>query len=406
LYERKRELRAWALGFQTVQRWMGKETIRSERTRRMYLDYLVLVSERLGRNPDEIVADRVKDFAEQDFVKRERLEDEIRKIRDAVAKESESNAFSMVATICSFLKANTGSRLNITNAQPDTKYEVWQYSGEPAEEQAFWQRIVDHAPSIRDASLFLMGLETGARDGSVLAMTIADVAADFERAKAPYTVRIPPPGSSPKKKSGGTNFIAEDTRKKVEAYLALRKARGFSCVSTDRFVVDMETGKPIEAIDVLNDALRHAFLDAGALSHDQVYPPDARMSPVRWYTLRKRCQTVMEDNRDGTGIALNWVDVMMCHKPRGAQGSKYSRPSPQQLREAYAKAMHRVEIYRAVKPEASKAETRRQLMAEMERIASELQKLETRTVTGSELARILRNLATVEPEAKSLEKNA
>jgi hypothetical protein len=156
---------------------------------------------------------------------------------------------------------------------------------------------------------------------------------------------------------------------------------------------------------VLNDGLRRAFLDAGALSHDQVYPPDARMSPVRWYTLRKRCQTVMEDNRDGTGIALNWVDVMMCHKPRGAQGSKYSRPSPQQLREAYAKAMHRLEIYRAIKPEASKAETRRQLMAEMGRIASELQKLETHVVTGSDLARILRNLSTVEPEATTSEKN-
>jgi integrase len=367
----------------------------------MYLDYLVLVSARLGRNPDEIVADRVKDFAEQDFVKRERLEDEIRKIRDAVAKESESNAFSMVATICSFLKANTGSRLNITNAQPDTKYEVWQYNGEPAEEQAFWQRIVDHAPSVRDAAIFLIGLEAGARDGSVLAMTIADVTGDFGRVKAPYAVRIPPPGSSPKKKLGGTNFMAEDARKKVEAYLALRKARGFSCESTDSLVVDMETGKPIEAVDVLNDALRRAFLDAGALSHDQVYPPDARMSPVRWYTLRKRCQTVMEDNRDGTGIALNWVDVMMCHKPRGAQGAKYSRPSPQQLREAYGKAMHRLEVYRPTKPEASKDEIRRQIRAEMERLAQQLQSLENCTVTTRELARILLNQTVAEAEARA-----
>jgi hypothetical protein len=78
----------------------------------------------------------------------------------------------------------------------------------------------------------------------------------------------------------------------------------------------LETGRPLRGADCINDALRKSFLDAGALSHDQVYPPDVRMSPVRWYCLRKRTQTIMEDNTDGSGIALNWVDVLLSHKPR------------------------------------------------------------------------------------------
>ena len=388
-------------GFESVQRWMGMETIRSEDTRTAYFYNLALVCEKLGCNPDELVAQRGHDMAEQDFAKRERLEKQIREFRTELMPQGEAKAFVMVAAVCSFLKANTGSRLNIINTQPETKYEVWQYEGDPAKEQAFWQGMVDHARTVRDAAIFLIGLECGARDGSMIAMTVADVVGDFARGTAPYKIHIPPPGESPKKKSGGIGFIAEDARKKIEVYLALRRSRDFSCEAGDRFIVDLETGKQIESIDALNDALRRAFLDAGALSHDQVYPPDARMSPVRWYTLRKRVQTIMENNTDGTGIALNWVDVMMCHKPRGAQGAKYSRPSVQELREAWSRAMHRLEIYTPVKLEASKDEVRRHIRAEMDRLADQLQKLETRTVTAADLARIIRGMTAVEAEART-----
>ena len=395
----------WLLSFESVKRWMGKETIKSHNTRAPYLYNLHMACKRFGCNPDELVAQRIRDMAEQDFVKRERLEEQIRQFRKGLLPQGESKAFMMVAAVCSFLKANTGSRLNIINTQPETKNEVWQYDGDPAGEQAFWQRIVDNAPTIRDAAAFLIGLEAGPRDGSVVAMTIGDVAGDFNRGQAPYKVRIPPPGDSPKKKSGGSGFIAADARKKVEGYLALRQSRGFKCEATDRFMVDLQTGRPIESSDVLNEALRKAFLDAGVLSHDQVYPPDARMSPVRWYSLRKRCQTVMENNMDGTGIALNWVDVLMCHKPRGAQGSKYSRASFLELRGAYAKAMHRMEIYTAAKPQATQDQINLAVTRTLHRLlsegaATELDKFQTRVVTGRDLARILRNLTAVEAEAK------
>jgi len=291
--------------FPSVQRWMGRETIKSTDTRDSYLYNLGLVCQRFGCTPDELVAQRIKDLAEQEFTQRERLEEQIRQFRAELFPQGEAKAFMMVASVRSFLRANTGVSLNLVNTQPDPKYEVWVYEGEPSGEQVFWQNIVDHAPTVRDAAAFLIGLESGARDGSVIKMTLADVTADFTTGTAPYKIRIPPPGESPRKKSGGIGFIAEDARKKTEAYLALRRSRGFTCQPTDRFIIDLENGKAIEALDALNESLRHAFLDAGALSHDQIYPPDARMSPVRWYALRKRAQTILEDNTDGTGLALN-----------------------------------------------------------------------------------------------------
>ena len=156
---------------------------------------------------------------------------------------------------------------------------------------------------------------------------------------------------------------------------------------------------------MLNDALRHAFLDAGALSRDQVYPPDMRLSPVRWYCLRKRAQTIMEDNTDGSGIALNWVDELLSHRKRGAQAGHYSKPTVQQVRGAYAKAMHRLMIYREARPQVSQDQINRAVQRALQEaigdnLAREFEKMQNQTVTGKQMARMLREIMTVSKEAE------
>jgi len=369
------------------------------------LDHLQVLLDHLECNPDELVARRIEDMAQRDFAKRERLEQSIREFKQELSKESEGKAFMVVATVCSFLKANTGARLNINNPLPEVRYEVWMYGGETEREQDFWRNVVDHAPTIRDAALFLIGLEVRPRDASLLAMTIGDVASEFGTHTAPYKICIPPPGESTKRKRGGYGFIAEDARRKIDAYLALRKARGFTAEMGDPLTVDLETGERLKDSHMLNDALRHAFLDAGALSHDQVYPPDMRLSPVRWYCLRKRAQTIMEDNTDGTGIALNWVDELLSHRKRGAQAGHYSKPTVQQLRGAYAKAIHRIMIYRAAKPQISQDQINQAVQRALQeaigdKLARQFEKTQNQTVTGKQMAWLLRELMTVSKEAE------
>jgi len=394
------------LQFESVKRWMSCETINSSRTRQAYLKYLQILTDHFGCDPDELVAQRIEDMAQRDFTRRQRIEESVRTLKAKMAKEDgETKAFMLVAAACSFFKANTGARLNINNPTPEVKNEVWTFEGEPSREQDFWRNVVDHAPTLRDAALFLIGLEAGPRDGSALAMTIGDVTNEFNTNTAPYRIRIPPPGESPSKKRGGHGFIADDARKKVESYLALRRTRGFSVELTDPLVVDVDTGRPLRSADALNDALRQSFLDAGVLSHDQVYPPDVRMSPVRWYCLRKRAQTIMEDNTDGTGIALNWVDELLSHRKRGAQAGHYSKPTVQQLRAAYAKAMHRLTIFREAKPQVNQDQidlaVQRALRGLIsERLPQELEKTRSQIVTVKELARILRELTTVSQRAE------
>jgi hypothetical protein len=392
------------LQFETVKRWLTSETIRATSTKQAYLKYLAILVNHLNCTPDELVAQRIADMAQQDFAKREHLEQIVRELKHEVSAEGGAKACMFVAAICSFMKANTGARLNISNPLPEATHEVWMYEGEPSREQDFWRKIVDHAPNIRDAAAFLIGLEAGPRDGSLVHMTVADVIGEFSGRAPPYKIVVPPPGESPMRKRGGFSFIADDAKAKIEAYLSLRRTRFGEFRMSDQFLVDLETGRPIQAPDCINDALRKAFLDSGALSHDQVYPPDVRMSPVRWYCFRKRAQTIMEDNTDGTGIALNWVDELLSHRMRGQQAKHYSRPTVQLLRAACAKAMHRLMIYRAPKLDLSDDELDRRIMQRWnalgERITRELMKTEDLIMTAGQMARILREATLVSKESE------
>jgi hypothetical protein len=220
----------------------------------------------MNRTPDELVQQRIADMTQHDFAKRERLGQIVRELKREVSREGESKACMFVAAICSFMKANTGARLNINNPLAEITQEVWMYEGEPSREQDFWRKIVDHAPNIRDAAVFLIGLEAGPRDGSLVRMTVADVIGEFSGGAAPYKLVVPPPGESPMKKRGGFNFIAEDDKTKINAYLALRRARFGEYQAADQFLVDLETGQPLKGFDTINEALRKAFLDAGRRS--------------------------------------------------------------------------------------------------------------------------------------------
>ena len=64
------------------------------------------------------------------------------------------------------------------------------------------------------------------------------------------------------------------------------------------------------------------------------------LCPLRPHALRKRVQTILEKK-----VPLNWVDHMLGHIPRGAQGKAYSRPSQDELYEAYLSCLPELEIY-------------------------------------------------------------
>jgi len=87
-HEQTARQREQLLSFESVKRWMGRETIRSKKTTIGYLDHLQVLLDHLGCNPDELVARRIEDMAQTDFAKRERLEQSVREFKQELSKES------------------------------------------------------------------------------------------------------------------------------------------------------------------------------------------------------------------------------------------------------------------------------------------------------------------------------
>lgn len=86
---KRKQRTKWLLAFLTVQRWMGRETIKSADTRDSYLHNLGLVCQRFGCTPDELVAQRIRDLAEKEFTQRERLEEQVRQFKAELLSQGE-----------------------------------------------------------------------------------------------------------------------------------------------------------------------------------------------------------------------------------------------------------------------------------------------------------------------------
>jgi hypothetical protein len=66
-----------------------------------------------------------------------------------------------------------------------------------------------------------------------------------------------------------------------------------------------------------------------------------KLQPFKIHNIRKRGQTILE----ACHMPLNWVDRLLGHVPRGAQGQTYSLPPVEKLRAEYVKAMTELQIY-------------------------------------------------------------
>ena len=90
------------------------------------------------------------------------------------------------------------------------------------------------------------------------------------------------------------------------------------------------------------------------------------LCPLRPHSLRKRLQTILE----AAHVPLNWVDYMLGHVPRGAQGDAYSRPPDLDLRECYLKALPELEIYghHQATPSSPTIEMQKRLFLDMAKV--------------------------------------
>lgn len=125
----------------------------------------------------------------------------------------------------------------------------------------------------------------------------------------------------------------------------LSRKKYFSFVCEDaketlKLLVEGRNLKPNDKVFQTNySGLRRKVMDAA--EKVGIFVNGNGCQAFRLHTYRKRGQTILEKAH----VPLNWVDRILGHVPRGAQGVTYSLPDVEEMREEYEVAVPKLSVY-------------------------------------------------------------
>jgi integrase len=198
---------------------------------------------------------------------------------------------------------------------------------------------------LRDRCMILVSAETDMRPGSLVRLQYKHLRQDFESGVIPCRVIIPLYENEFESR-GVMTFLCQDAVDALKLYFKTRIDRG-ETISDETYIfpryvgtggkrVAIKGGRVHIGEDGFEAMIRRIGTEAGLI------PRDAKgVREFRNYCFRKRAQTVLE----GSSIPLNWVDLMLAHIPRGSSAKAYSRPSEEEMRESYSRAMEKLMVY-------------------------------------------------------------
>jgi len=324
--------------YASIQRW--KNNLKDGRYEELCLTYLARFCAEYNTNPDKLIQSRIEELKSSNPLIRGKAEDRLMAYYKKLAKTKPGTAINAYRKICSFYHYNY-----VRLQTKDPGYVI--------------QREEDYLPSreeIRkmadlvglDTRVYLVTLaESCARSGALANITCKDIRREIETNIVPCQVWLTHKVKFARKKY--FSFICADAVQLWKTYLETfpkltDETRMFKHYSSIR----KEIVKAAKKIGIARGKGLEAF---------------------RLHCLRKRGQTLLEKCH----VPLNWVDRILGHVPRGAQGGVYSLPDVKVLRAEYSKAMFQLQIYnvptRLIQNDVAQQQTLRQIERE------ELQKL-------------------------------
>ncbi len=325
--------------FPTVKTWMNALS-ESKATKRGALYSLYRYVQHTGKNPDQLIDSREKELSRKSTRLRFETEDQVREFAKKVR-----GAQVYAAYLKSFYRANH-LPLDLKLVRPPPQREP---VGIPDDERL--RALVNASGSKQLKALILFLIDSGARIGSVLKLQYRHIKPDFEAGNLPIAIHFP--SAITKGNIPYVGFIGEDAAQALRDYLEWRSTdrqtrdvhgrtqtlKGRK-LTDDSYLFESRNGKPLSETTTIQRITQGVAYQAGLNQSKK------GLKEFHPHLLRARFQTVME----GQGIPLNWVDLMLGHIPRGAQGAAYSKPSEKQLRDCYIKAYR---AFRIFKPPAS-----------------------------------------------------
>ena len=312
--------------FKTVKRWRAgvvSDTSGSAKTEMKHLNYLIKFCEHIGMNPDEIIEARIQDLTSADPTARYRFEDEV---KGCSAKLKTENGYYVAREVTTSMKSFfQHNHVPLAMKSPKMK-DPETYT--PTKEAI--EKLYRAATPGWERSRISFTFQSGARRGSLRFMKYKHIKRDFEAGVIPVHIHL----NKEEVKAqyfGYDTFIGKQAVEDLRLALELRK-RGTRKMPKEK-ISDESPLFPKENTHVIEPCDETAFTTFFvSLSRRACLSEEETITP---HAIRRATETSLEASNM---IPQNWIDHIMGHRPSGAQGKHYSRPTVEQLRAAYAKA--------------------------------------------------------------------
>jgi len=347
--------------YESVRRWMTRVSSRSgsEGTRKNYLYQLNKYCESKGKNPDELIQERKEHLESKDeFVKKKHEEMLMEFFQEIDARNSRSSAVTYFKGIKSFYSAN------YLDLKVDTP-KNWTAFTDKVPSLGDLKKMIDMAKNPLEKAVILFCAQSGQRVGVVTAMTYGMLKEGLNGAETPVGIPINAEIQNEKGKKVNKNrknylfLIGNDTMISLKSYIDHMNMMGYSFKdSSPLFLTEREYynkvaekgetlkggEKTFKALDrdAVNRIIRRCAIKAGLMDKEGIKTPGGiTRYPIHTHCMRKFWQTAMEQ----AGVAKPWYEYMMGHS-LGELDKAYSRPTTEQLRDAYSRAENYMNVSR------------------------------------------------------------
>ena len=337
----------YLLSFKAGKRWLANIT--NDKTRSEYVLRLYRYCLETGLNPDQIVEEKAKSL--QNPALRGLAEDRLKRWHAKASQKTPGNAINVFKVVRSFCKANyvpLSAKIPMFIAQRETVY---------VPKKTEVREMCDLA-NYELKTMILLLAESGRRIGTLSDLKYGNVREGLRTWKPsePFSFSIPQKRNrfnkivKSKRIYGKWGFACQDAK---EALKLLIKTKGITNDEEKLFVCEPQT---------YSKAISDIAVKIG------INPRHKGLKPFRAHNLRKMCQTCLED----ANVPTNWVDRILGHKPRGAQGATYSLPSKEKLAKKYKMAMEALEIYETRSTSQPKVKELEKRISQLEAIVAKL----------------------------------
>jgi integrase len=326
-----------------IQYWQSELATKGEATKQRYREYFKEFLDFIGKNPDELIAQRQQDLLNPDRKIQRRIESQLLTF---IAKKKQ-NGYAIATQQIYFASIRSFFEIHyfpLIMRRGD--YPKGDSNGVKRATKEAILKVLENKTrnSVTIKPLILFMKDTGLRVSDVRQLKYGDIASQFERGDKIIQINI----ITLKTKLLAKTFIGEESIHALKEYFDARR-KGSRNVAPETLTRNSPLFK-LWAHGEVKQIQRHSL--SSLIREAFVNVNEERITA---HSLRKKLQTDLEK----AGVNSNWIDQILGHQLINSRDA-YSLPTDEELRDAYMKAYPCIKVYLEINiptKEASKQAT-------------------------------------------------